>query len=151
MSGGPGAGRTLLRCRDVSVRRDRREVVSDASLELRAGEIVALLGPNGAGKSTLLDALAGALEPAAGRSSATAGSRSPCRPPTSPGAPCWPTCMLALAWWGVPRPERPHRARRALEAIGGRATWPGARRPRCRAASAAACTWRACWRWSPTS
>ena len=35
--------------------------VSDASLEVREGEIVALIGPNGAGKTTLIAQLTGAL------------------------------------------------------------------------------------------
>ncbi|MBW3620150.1 MAG: ABC transporter ATP-binding protein [Actinobacteria bacterium] len=41
-------------------------VVSDASLELHAGEVVALVGPNGSGKSTLLRALARLHLPDAG-------------------------------------------------------------------------------------
>ena len=38
-----------------------------ATLEIRAGEIVALLGPNGAGKTTLIRCIAGLLRPRAGR------------------------------------------------------------------------------------
>jgi branched-chain amino acid transport system ATP-binding protein len=37
-----------------------------ASLEVRAGEVVALVGPNGAGKTTLLNTVAGLLRPATG-------------------------------------------------------------------------------------
>ena len=40
----------------------RLEVVRDASLTLRGGELVALIGPSGAGKSTLLQ-ICGLLEP----------------------------------------------------------------------------------------
>lgn len=37
--------------------------VSDASLEVREGEIAALIGPNGAGKTTLFNLIAGSLAP----------------------------------------------------------------------------------------
>lgn len=44
-----------------------RALVSEASIRVSRGEIVAVLGPNGAGKSTLLRVLAGELVPSAGR------------------------------------------------------------------------------------
>jgi branched-chain amino acid transport system ATP-binding protein len=44
----------------------RIDVVREASLSVKSGEVVALLGSNGAGKSTLLKAIAGILRPSAG-------------------------------------------------------------------------------------
>ncbi|MEV4351819.1 ABC transporter ATP-binding protein [Actinoplanes sp. NPDC049596] len=44
----------------------RRAVLSDVSLEVGAGEIVALLGPSGCGKSTLLRLAGGLDQPGAG-------------------------------------------------------------------------------------
>lgn len=48
-----------LQLENVSVTLADREVVSDASLTLQPGRLVALVGPNGAGKTTLLRAMAG--------------------------------------------------------------------------------------------
>ena len=50
---------TLLECDDVSVSRDGRPVLRQASFRLHPGERLAILGPNGAGKTTLLRTLMG--------------------------------------------------------------------------------------------
>ena len=50
----------------VAARYGGREVLSDVTLTLSPGRVVALLGENGSGKSTLLKVLAGLLPPARG-------------------------------------------------------------------------------------
>ena len=50
----------------LSIRYGDRVVVSDMSLSLAPGEIVALVGPNGCGKSSTLSALAGLIDPEGG-------------------------------------------------------------------------------------
>jgi len=116
--GHPEPAPVLLRCEHVTVRRGKREVIRDVSVELRAGEIVGLLGPNGAGKSTLLDALAGALPPATGRIERHGRVGIALQSPDLARRTVLANVMLALAWWGVPRDERGDRAREALRAIG---------------------------------
>jgi len=60
-------GEALLRIDNVAVRfGGPRDVLSQVSLELRAGEFVSLLGPSGCGKSTLLNLTAGTLRPRQG-------------------------------------------------------------------------------------
>jgi len=51
----------------VTVAYRGRPVLRDLSLRVEPGEQLAIVGPNGAGKSTLLRAIAGVLEPVAGR------------------------------------------------------------------------------------
>jgi iron complex transport system ATP-binding protein len=57
----------VLAARDVSLVRSDRELLSQVSLTVRAGEQWALLGPNGAGKSTLLRLLASYEHPTQGQ------------------------------------------------------------------------------------
>jgi len=49
------------------------EVLTGASIELRAGEVVGIVGENGSGKSTLMQCLVGAIEPDAGEVSRPGG------------------------------------------------------------------------------
>lgn len=56
----------MLEVSDVSKSFRGLRAVSEASLEVRQGEIVALIGPNGAGKTTLFNLVAGAMKPDSG-------------------------------------------------------------------------------------
>ncbi len=56
----------LLSVRNLEVRYGDLVGVSDVSLEVRKGEVVALLGSNGAGKTTVLNAIIGLVKPSAG-------------------------------------------------------------------------------------
>jgi branched-chain amino acid transport system ATP-binding protein len=64
---GPAKGEhTLLRFADVNAFYGKSHILSNATIDVGEGEIVALLGRNGAGKTTLLKTLAGLLPPASG-------------------------------------------------------------------------------------
>jgi ABC-type branched-subunit amino acid transport system ATPase component len=58
--------REVLRFEKVNAFYGKSHILNDATLDVRAGEIVALLGRNGAGKSTLLKTLAGLVPAASG-------------------------------------------------------------------------------------
>jgi zinc transport system ATP-binding protein len=53
----------LIRATALSVKRQDRYLVKDASLVLEQGRIVTLIGPNGAGKTTLIRCLLGLINP----------------------------------------------------------------------------------------
>ena len=60
-------GEVLAELEGVSHAYDTAPVLTDASLQLRRGEILALTGPNGVGKTTLAKIASGLIEPDAGR------------------------------------------------------------------------------------
>jgi ABC-2 type transport system ATP-binding protein len=62
----PTGGRAVLDAQGVSQRFGAKQVLSDVSFTIGAGEIHALLGPNGAGKTTLIRVLAGLQYPTSG-------------------------------------------------------------------------------------
>jgi branched-chain amino acid transport system ATP-binding protein len=57
----------LLEVENLSVRHGQLLAVSELSLVVNAGQVVAVIGANGAGKSTLLETIAGLLHAAEGR------------------------------------------------------------------------------------
>src|ERR1700690_1114690 len=58
-----GPGTPILACLEVVKRFGETEALRGASLEVKAGEIVAVMGSSGSGKSTLLHCAAGILVP----------------------------------------------------------------------------------------
>jgi lipopolysaccharide export system ATP-binding protein len=58
--------RSILRASGLCKTYGRRQVVRDASFEVRRGEVVGLLGPNGAGKTTSFYMVVGLVRPDAG-------------------------------------------------------------------------------------
>jgi ABC-2 type transport system ATP-binding protein len=59
-------GPVRLRATGISKKFGRRQVLSDVSLQVHAGEVAAVIGSNGAGKSTFLNICAGLLSPTSG-------------------------------------------------------------------------------------
>jgi branched-chain amino acid transport system ATP-binding protein len=57
----------MLEVAGLSTRYGAITALRDATLKVRAGEVVALIGPNGAGKTTLLNTISGLLRPVTGR------------------------------------------------------------------------------------
>lgn len=57
----------LVRFEKVTCRYGREPVLLNVDLSIREGEFVGIVGPSGSGKTTLLRAIAGSVEPIAGR------------------------------------------------------------------------------------
>jgi branched-chain amino acid transport system ATP-binding protein len=60
-------GAPLLEVDNISVRFGAVQALTQVSLEIGRGEIVAIIGPNGAGKTTLLNVISGFYHPYEGR------------------------------------------------------------------------------------
>ena len=61
-----GENASVLTVSNLSVGRGHRDLFTDVSFSVGAGERIAILGPNGSGKSTLIECLAGRLRPRSG-------------------------------------------------------------------------------------
>jgi branched-chain amino acid transport system ATP-binding protein len=65
---GAGADETpLLQVKGIGIRFGAVHALTDVSLDVRRGEILAIIGPNGAGKTTLLNVISGFYPPQEGR------------------------------------------------------------------------------------
>ncbi|MFC9999919.1 nitrate/sulfonate/bicarbonate ABC transporter ATP-binding protein [Nocardia sp. NPDC127526] len=102
-------------------------VLSNVSLELRDGEIVALLGKSGSGKSTLLRIIAGLVRPSAGVARYRDSEISAPNDGTAmvfqtfallPWLTVQQNVELGLRALGVPEPERTQRTMAAIDMIG---------------------------------
>ncbi len=71
----------LLEVERVSVRFGALLALSEVSLNIRPGEILAIIGPNGAGKTTLLNCISGFYHPSEGRIVFDGQDRTRLRPP----------------------------------------------------------------------
>jgi NitT/TauT family transport system ATP-binding protein len=111
-----------LSVQDGVVRFGNLHVLGPLSFDVKAGECVVLLGPSGCGKSTLLSVLAGLLDLASGKASATESKKAPGfvfqEPNLMPWASALDNVALPLALSGESRGVQTSRASQALDLVG---------------------------------
>ena len=56
----------ILEVDNVTVRRNKTDVIKEVNLVIHRGEFVGMVGPNGGGKSTLMQSVLGILRPDTG-------------------------------------------------------------------------------------
>jgi simple sugar transport system ATP-binding protein len=67
----PGPPTPLLEVRNLSKNFGAVQALSEMSMQVHAGEVVALAGDNGAGKTTLIKAISGVYKPSGGEISSS--------------------------------------------------------------------------------
>ncbi len=58
---------SLIKAQNITVSREKRSILKDVSLEIKAHDFITIIGPNGAGKSMLLKCLMGFFKPNSGK------------------------------------------------------------------------------------
>ena len=81
----------VLELDDLSLRFGGVTALSDLTMEVHKGELLALIGPNGAGKTSVLNCISGLYRPQSGRSpSRTVTAPSTASPRTASPRWAWP-------------------------------------------------------------
>ncbi|MFL5895341.1 MAG: ABC transporter ATP-binding protein [Thermoleophilaceae bacterium] len=109
---------TAVELRAVTRRFGDIIALSDLTLSVRQGEVVALVGPSGCGKSTLLELVAGLQEPDDGSVGAVPAALMPQRDLLLPWRSALANAALALECAGVRAAEARSRARPLFERFG---------------------------------
>jgi ABC-type sugar transport system ATPase subunit len=104
----------VLEATGLTVARGKRVLLENLDVSLQRGEVVVILGPNGVGKSTLLSVLAGLLPHSRGSLRVHGRVAAALQAPALAHRSVQANLQLAMSWWGVPREQRPQRARDAL-------------------------------------